>query len=299
MREIFKKVSAKFRRDGFKGLTKACLLRLSARERFAHPTETILPKLVEAGDFTIIQLGAFEGATPMDPLYGFLRGKREMLLRRGSDRWKLVLVEPVEQHYAKLQENYAFLPGTRFEKVAIADKPGEATFYHLGVEPTEHGYPAWLAQLSSLKSERMGEIWDRYEANPEYKAFYLKHRLQTTVPCWTLAQLFERHDIRTVSLLQMDVEGFEFEIIKTVPFEKVPIRFINFESVLLGVKKLACEQLLHSHGYHMVDFGQDTFCYRPEDGHFFPKWVRITGQRHAMALKNAGVGRADNEGVPR
>lgn len=284
MNDMIRRLTAKARAEGVGGVLRACLMRLRARHRVVHPIETVLPKLVKSRDIAIIQVGAFEGATQFDPLYGMLHAHRQALLRQPKDSWKLVLVEPVGEHFTKLRDNYSFLPGTRFENVAIAAQPGKATLYHLGVRPEDHGYPAWLAQLSSLKRERLEEMWNRYEANPEYQAFYLKHRVETTVECLTMAQLLERHGIAAVSLLQIDAEGFEGEILRSLPFQTIPFRFINFESVLLGDDKPVCERLLHKHGYHMVDFGQDTFCYRPEDERLFPKWVGHAGRTRAQAL---------------
>lgn len=79
--------------------------------------------------------------------------------------------------------------------------------YRLKVDPTEYGYPKWLAQLSSLKKERMEELWDKYERMPEYQQFYLENRVIERVRSMTLEQPLARHQIEELDLLQIDAEG--------------------------------------------------------------------------------------------
>lgn len=80
--------------------------------------------------------------------------------------------------------------------------------------------------------------------------------------CLTIAELLRRRGVTQVDLLQMDVEGYEFEILSTIDFGRTPIRFINYESVLLHERKKDAEALMASAGYAFFDHGQDTFCYR-------------------------------------
>jgi hypothetical protein len=72
-----------------------------------------------------------------------------------------------------------------------------------------------------------------------------------------------------VDLLQIDVEGYEYEILRTIDFEKIPIRFVNYESALLHERKPEVESLMHRFGFLLKDHGQDTFCYREADASLF------------------------------
>ena len=106
--------------------------------------------------------GQHIGKTDNDPLYEFLTKPR----RPGRSRF-----EPYHRcrrdTFDQLQHNYAGVPGVICENVAVADRTGEIDFYSLGVNPEEHGHPAWLAQLGSLKAERTGALLERCEANPD------------------------------------------------------------------------------------------------------------------------------------
>ena len=171
----------------------------------------------------------------------------------------------MKQHFDALIQNYRDTPNVFCENVAIAERNGEATFYRLGADPAEHGYPEWLSQLSSLKKERMESLWDKYEANEQFKTFYLEHRIEETIRCITFRDLLHRHNIKSVDLLQIDTEGYELEILSTIDFRLCPIRFVNYECVLLHEHKKSTEQLMRNNGYVLLDHGQDTFCYRASD----------------------------------
>ena len=230
------------------------------------PFTAALNTLSQAPSFVIVQLGAYIGNSDNDPLFNFLTHlpSRQAPSRQAPSH-QAILVEPVAAFFSQLQNNYRHVPGVHLENVAISDTPGTAPFYRLGVDPVAHGYPDWLSQLSSLKDERMHSLWEQYEADPAIQAFYLKHRITEEVPCLTFDQLAQKHALNQVDLLQMDVEGYEFEILKTIDFNRWNIRFINYESVLLQNNQLACETLLRDHGYLLASYQKDTFACRPED----------------------------------
>ena len=257
---MIKRIFKKYRALGFRGVRAAIRYRVARlRNPTFDPTALALKAVFSNDDFTIVQIGAFVGDSGNDPLFKRVRNQ----LKKG--RGRLICVEPVKEHYDALVENYRGVPNVFCENVAIAEKNGEAAFYRLGVDPVEHGHPAWLSQLSSLKKDRMESLWEKYESNPKLQEFYLQHRVEETVQCLTLAELLRRHNVQGVDLLQIDTEGYELEILSTIDFSAIPIRFVNYECVLLHENKGEAEKLMGASGYLLVDHGQDTFCYREND----------------------------------
>jgi len=253
------KIIKKYHSSGLVGVCRALMWRLFRPRPVVHPVNLALCRVAEKSGFAVVQLGAFTGDTLNDPLFCTLKER----LPKVSGT--LLLVEPVACHFEKLVKNYEGIPGVIFENVAVADFSGEAEIYRLGVDPADHGYPDWLAQLSSLKEERMGALWDRYEQNAQFKEFFLEHRVKEKVQCMTFEELVSRHKIRAIDLLQIDVEGCELEILRTIDFRKTPIRFVNFESVLLQDLKNEADRLMIDNGFQLLDYDQDTFCYTRRD----------------------------------
>lgn len=225
----------------------------------------ILRMLAKESSMSIVQIGAYIGNSDTDPLFNFLRklGARKNV--------KVILVEPIREYFDLLCENYRDVPNIEFENVAIAETAGIAEMYRLNVDPVEHGYDEWLAQLSSLKKDRMEKLWDGYEGlhqGSQKKQFYLKHRVVEKVTCMTLHQLFDKHQIQQLDLLLIDAEGYDFEILRTLDFDKLKPEFINYERVLLQDDEPACRKLLESQGYVLIDWGQDTLCIERERATF-------------------------------
>lgn len=265
----FRKVSNKYHNAGLRGVVWAAVERVfpvPAQQQPPNwnPLSSVLDWLASQPTFSIVQLGAYVGDSPNDPLYVFL--KKQMNPARPDHRGgaRAVLVEPIKQYYDRLRQNYAGYPDIEFANVAIAESEGTREMYTLNVDPTKYGYPEWLSQLSSLKSERMGKLWDQYEHNPDYKAFYLKHRTVELVKCITIGQLLQQYQIEKPDLLLLDVEGYEYEILKTLDFKATKPRFIDYERVLLQENEPRCREMLQKQGYILIDWGQDTLGIRTD-----------------------------------
>ena len=71
--------------------------------------------------------------------------------------------------------------------------------------------------------------------------------------------LFQKHGIQKIDLLQIDTEGFDFEIIKMFDFAKYSPKIINYESVHLEKGDRAeCEFFLRNKGYNLYNTQENT-----------------------------------------
>ena len=204
----------------------------------------------------VVQLGAYIGNSANDPLFSLLSQR----LKQGDSH--LIAVEPVHAHFQQLSKNYEGIPGVHLVNAAISDHTGTATFYRLGVDPVQHGFPEWVAQLGSLKKSRMRELWEGFENDKKIQAFYLEHLIEDRVRCLTLNDLIEEHNLDHIDLLQLDVEGYEYEILNAPDYPDIPIRFVNYESVLLQQNNHSAKRIMRRRGYHCIDHHLDTFCWK-------------------------------------
>lgn len=220
------------------------------------PMEGALRWLAARENFTIVQIGAYVGDSSNDPLYCFLREA----LPGHPDR-RAVLVEPVGDYFTALQDAYRGLPNVELENVAIADEPGERDFYRLApnTDLSDRGED-WqeLTQLGSLRPERMTEVWERVEGHTGKQRFWHEHSSVERVQCLTLEQLLRRHGLEHVDLLQIDTEGYDYEILRTIDFSRLRPPLINYERILLGEDEPACRRMLTEAGYILLDWGLDT-----------------------------------------
>jgi hypothetical protein len=134
------------------------------------PLDSALSRFAKQPVLSIVQSRAYIGGTNNSPLCGFLCEQLDHANATSTDRnTKVVLAEPIREYFDHLCKDYGNFPCIEFANVAIAETQGVMDMYRLDVDPVEYGYPTWLAQLSSLKRERMETLWDEYEANPDDK----------------------------------------------------------------------------------------------------------------------------------
>ena len=87
------------------------------------------------------------------------------------------------------------------------------------------------------------------------------------VMCLTFGALLEQGGFSTCDLLQIDAEGFDYEIIKMVDFSKMKPAIINYEHIHLNPDDHEDSlTLLAGHGYRLaVADARDTIAYRLND----------------------------------
>ena len=87
------------------------------------------------------------------------------------------------------------------------------------------------------------------------------------VPTLSLETLVTKHKIGRIDLLQVDTEGFDYEILKMLWATPLRPPIINFESAHLNrTDKLACAEMLKRDGYRYLNVGQfDTLAVRQAD----------------------------------
>lgn len=209
-----------------------------------HPFP-VLPYLVkeavESGEpFFFIQVGASDGVLD-DPL-------RPLVLQYALPG---LLIEPLPDVYARLVRSYAGQSQLRFENVAVATRPGAFTIYRVREDAPLSPYVQLLASHRRSHLTKEGVAPQYIEA--------------VEVPGMTLPQLLARHTIRHVSLLVVDTEGYDYDIVSSALSSGILPRIINYEHCHLAPRaRVDAKRLLQAHGYRFIEVGKDTLAMRME-----------------------------------
>ncbi len=160
-----------------------------------------------------IQIGANDGKST-DPIYEHSVG------------WNGILVEPLPHIFEKLKANYADRKGKLiFENVAISDSKGSLTLFMPKVDKET----PWVSKVASAKKE--SEMLVGSDVT------------EVEVPCLSLDMLLQKHNVKNIDLLVVDVEGFEWKILENYSFTVKPkviymeIRFYNYHQLITIYKK--------------------------------------------------------------
>lgn len=207
------------------------------RQRAYFSLETLLQSpCIDVRDFFFVQIGANNGVD-YDPI-------RRLVLKYN---WRGILVEPLPDVFMELKDNYrGYDERLLFENVAVSDVSGMRDFYRTP---------------NSLNSSVNPDEWftDRDEGRPRRRTLRLGPAVRINVHSVTFMELIRKHAITHIDLLQIDTEGYDYEIIKLVDFCALKPFIIHFEYNKIKDPNAPadaleeCETFLRQHGYRVVD----------------------------------------------
>lgn len=218
------------------------ILGLGFRLERVKPFERVIRNYeLQHGDFYFIQIGAYNGVTS-DPFVRFLL----------EGVWSGVLVEPQPQYFQVLTSIYGDRPDIQCRQVAIGESDGSSTLYRVRDDVPD--LPHWASQLASFRREVIESHADRIPGVAEM--------IETqNVKTLTLATLVREAELPRLDLLAVDVEGYDFQVLKQIDQLKSLPQFIFYEHTHLShVEYQHSLQFLVERGYstETVNDG-DTF----------------------------------------
>jgi len=207
---------------------------------FRHPDWNFAPllKLVVAyflrarPDFTFLQVGAFDGLVE-DPVHPLV----EAFGLPG------LVVEPQASVLDTLKATYADYPQVRVVNAAVADANGTRDFY------TTAGGPTRKASFFRPQLLKHGVPADQIQT--------------VQVRCATIATLLQEHGLARCDMLQIDAEGYDYQIIRTIDFHTVQPLIVRFEHVHMTRDECdQCIERLAAHDFRFITERRDIIALR-------------------------------------
>ena len=157
-----------------------------------------------------------------------------------------VVVEPLGCYFSRLCENYGKFDRIIKEQVAIHNQDKEKKIYYVDPDRLE-ALPDWCKGIGSFDAEH------HKKSGVPTNAI-----ISSTVKCMTLMELVRRYDFYDIDLLQVDVEGYDGEIIKMIDFDLIKPKIIKYEHAHLSqAEKAEISALLESRDYITWRQGND------------------------------------------
>jgi FkbM family methyltransferase len=212
----------------------------AAREAFQQEIEG-LGRASETPFF--VKVGAHDGCTG-DPCTEFLLAE---------SKWHGLLIEPVPAFAEKLRERFGDKRRFAVLQMAVGQEEGSTPFYYVLKEAEERfpDLPQWYNQLSSFDMTHI-------EKHLGAKIRPFVGTLQVAVK--PLGKILENHQIKTIDLLQIDTEGYDFVVLQSLDLGTHRPRVIFVEHKHLSDQdRRAMQRLLVTNGYTVRDCGGDFF----------------------------------------
>lgn len=172
-----------------------------------------------------------------------------------SGKWHGIMVEPVPYVFERLKANYGHLQSrVALRNIAIAPEAGSLPFWHLRQDDETEDLPRWYDALGSFRKD---VVLKHQQYIPDIEQRLTCSEVQTQ----TFSGLCEQEGVAQVDLIQMDTEGFDFEIIKLIDFARYRPRLLIYEHHHFDSEtKAECEDYMRSRGYLLLREAMDTWC---------------------------------------
>ncbi len=211
----------------------------------------------------VVQIGANDGITH-DPIHKFIK----------RDKWNGVLLEPQKDVFPTLEKLYAKNRGIKTLNAALGDSDGKTNLYKIGFSNSR-----WATGLATFNRKVLEEAfengyiekWAKVDSIPipnSKEEQIIAEEIQVT----STDTLLQSNNLSKVDFLQIDTEGFDFEVIKlflgnTLNIKPTGIIYEHFHLSDADITK--CESFLHKNEYITKQYGGNTAALLKADKPYF------------------------------
>ena len=171
---------------------------------------------------------------------------------------QILLVEPVPYNYKRLQKDFKDNKNIQICTNAIFSENKIRKFYYVNENSISKLGKHWASAIGSFNKNHI--------LNHKTKRFQIEERdiLEIEIEFITFDSLIKKYSIKSIDKLQIDVEGAEYEIFKSMNFESIEIKSIQFEfkhfdgTFKNGPKLEEIKQKLKDEGYRLNQIDKEN-----------------------------------------
>lgn len=203
----------------------------------------------------VVQIGANDGINH-DPIHKFIK----------RDKWQGVLLEPQKEVFEKyLKKLHAKSDAISTVNAALNYKDGTSSIYRISFSNAR-----WATGLTTFDRQVLEQaVASDYVKTcaqnegvtlpPTIEERIREEKITTISP----ETLLKKYHIKEIDWLQIDTEGFDFNIIKMFNIGKTRPKVIVFEQYRLSdAERLECYRHLKEHSYKIKEYGRDVLAIR-------------------------------------
>ena len=237
---------------------------IAVRKLASPPTEAPLHRLIreaaaEVGEPVFVKVGANDGVTG-DP-FG------NSLLK--NSKWNGILIEPVPYCTKRLRKIYFDESRFTIDQCAVGREAGTTRFFYVSESASDSipDLPHWYDQLGSFDR---GHIVNHLDGKLEPFIVAMDVNVEP------LESILKRHRLNEITLLHIDTEGHDLEVLKSLGLPKTSPSWIMVEHIHLSDEdRKEMISLLASSGYDICDTGSDFFAMSTRANHGLNRSGRV------------------------
>ena len=171
---------------------------------------------------------------------------------------KILLIEPVKHNIAELKQNIKVNNNIIIEESAISKIDQVKLFYYIKHDSVFKLKKHWASGIGSFDKQHI--------LNHRSKNFKVEESdiASMSINCLSFETLIKKYKIESIKKLMLDVEGAEYEILKSIKYDSLPIDEIVFEkkhfdkAFYEGPKLKEIKKILLSFNYELKDLDKEN-----------------------------------------
>ena len=171
---------------------------------------------------------------------------------------KILLIEPVKHNIAELKQNTKVNNNIIIEESAISKIDQVKLFYYIKHDSVFKLNKHWASGIGSFDKQHI--------LNHRSKNFKVEESdiASMSINCLSFETLIKKYKIESIKKLMLDVEGAEYEILKSIKYDSLPINEIVFEkkhfdkTFFEGPKLKEIKKILLSFNYELKDLDKEN-----------------------------------------
>jgi FkbM family methyltransferase len=200
----------------------------------------MIRRSLEGKQAFFVQIGSHDGLKG-DPL-------RDLIKK--NPLWRGIFIEPLEEPFRRLMDNYGHDRRFIFEQLAVSSQVEERLFYYVPYGKSDIPF-----------SEQMGSF--SREHIVKHSPSLDKLIVSINVRCEPLSGILMRHAVDHLDLVHIDTEGYDLQVLRQIDFAKYRPAIVLYEHIHLNsVDRDYSQSLLRARGYRIINCGLDTLALR-------------------------------------
>ena len=147
-------------------------------------------------------------------------GLEELILDQKN---KVLLIEPVNYNFQSLKNRFKNINNIIFENVGVSDEKKQIKFYYVKESSIKKLGKEWASGIGSFKKKH---LLDHHRKRFQITESDIE---EVDVKIVVFNDLVEKYNISEIEYLFIDTEGYDYQIIKSIDFNKTKINKVKFE----------------------------------------------------------------------
>ena len=197
--------------------------------------------------FDLIIIGAHNGS-----------GLEELILKQKN---RVLLIEPVNYNLQSLKNRFKDLSNIIFENVGVSDEKKKLKFYYVKESSVKKLGKEWGSGIGSFKKKH---LLDNHRKRFQITETDIE---EVDVKIIVFNDLVEKYNISEIEYLFIDTEGYDYQIIKSIDFNKTKINKVKFEykhlddTFKFDIRLLELREMFNQLNYKEIDVDDENITF--------------------------------------